>query len=98
MIDDTIKAYALVGYGEQQLSSPSQNRPLLLRFDPHLASNTKYENYVEWIKESGGQIEKIPSQGGVQWLTPNEIFITQRQTNHWLILFTFKDSINIEKK
>jgi hypothetical protein len=91
MIDDTIKAYALVGYGER-ISASSVTEPLLLRFDPHVSDYTKYEDYQEWIHQSGGEVSKIPSKGGVQWLTPSEIFISQRQTDHWLILFTFKEA------
>jgi predicted small metal-binding protein len=91
MIDDTLKAYTLVGYGEVLLGS--QTQPLLLRFDPHLFLYTKFEDYQQWVQQSGQRIDKIPEQGGVQWLTPTEIFISQRRSNRWLILFSFKEHI-----
>lgn len=75
MIDNEIKAYVIAGI--RTLGDKIQ----LLRFDPHVNANLKYENFVEMVKKT--DVNNTSMGIGVQWMDYEKVFYSPR----WMIMF-----------
>lgn len=75
MIDDAIKAYVISGIRLKN------DKIQLLRFDPHVYEDLKYEDYVKMIQKS--DVNNKTTGLGVQWMDYEKVFYSPR----WMIMF-----------